>query len=1192
MSVDSFLDLLAQRLLVSDQALGMLRDRIARANTPVSDAAAAQFLIQEGLLTQPQAIELLGHAPDAEPRGLEALLLGDDSTENSPGQSAAEDEGDFQDDSSIFSPLFKGKQAADSTPAKKPSAEADDEVRLVPIDAPARSASKPKPSLLSGVPPQRAKGPIQDPPISKDNVNVDARGAAVNPSAVESRKGRSGAKREPARSNEDDVSEGSVSALRRLEEKGREKKRRRKNEWDSPLLLAGGGALALLVMCALLVAWMLNWESGDVLLQSARTARDEGSYTVAIDSYQRYLERFQRHSERSLARIELALVRLRQATEGGNFPVALKLAQSELPGIEDEEKFSEAQFELAALLPQIARGLAAQAEAADDPDEAGKSVELANAALILCGNTLYLPKSLRDETELNEIQRTLDLVHRRQESRQELQKTIQAMDAAIAAGDTRASFEQYKQLVDKYPELNAEPDLSEMVVKTSAAERAGIRFVVDKQQSETTESPVPWTAALTIARRRLPGAATGLGAAACVRVDGAVYGLDASTGKVLWRRFVGFDEAAPPLSIGTDVLVIDATEHQLLRLEARTGKLRWRLKFDQPISAPLVVDQRTYVVEKSGRLYVVDTNSGTQEGYLQFAQPLLVAPAVDRTGKWLFVIGEHSSIYTISLPDFACQGVYYLGHSSGSVRVSPAHMRDRLAVLENDGVETCQLHLLALDENRAVSGSVTVRRLTGLAAAPPLVDGRRLAVVTDRGKIEVYELGTGEGDAALIPLATREPTSQEPRVRYVVFAGGFFWVGDTQLTKYGVVPTNNRLPVEDIDENYAGATFDHPFQLIGTTLVHVRRPANRAGAAVAAMNTESGRVLWETDLAVPPATAPIADETTRALTVANANGFVFHVGPEQLRAGVQDEALKASATPARPPLLTGAVDLGSGRAVFTAAPSSNELLLYDSAQRPASLRWIKLPSRLACAVTPFASGFLAPLEIGQVFYLDLDTGQPLAMPFQPRLQARTTLAYQPAAEVSRENRQFVITDGREQIFLVGQFDQPQPRLLAIAEAKVGPYPIISPIVVMGDAAWAVSEGNLLVRYRLPSLENAGETELRAQIVSGPIAFGQQLLLVSADERLIAVGAGGEVDWEVPLEFGDLAGPPLVKDDGIYLAYRRGVLERRSATDGLPQGQIDVRQPLGTGPIVFMDRVVLTAHDGTLLVVDPPQRTRQ
>ena len=62
---------------------------------------------------------------------------------------------------------------------------------------------------------------------------------------------------------------------------------------------------------------------------------------------------------------------------------------------------------------------------------------------------------------------------------------------------------------------------------------------------------------------------------------GSVFALDASTGDVLWRRFVGYETTLLPQPIalnqpGADALAVDQRQQQIMRLEARTGKLIWR----------------------------------------------------------------------------------------------------------------------------------------------------------------------------------------------------------------------------------------------------------------------------------------------------------------------------------------------------------------------------------------------------------------------------------------------------------------------------------------------------------------------------------------------------------------------------------------------------------------------------------------
>jgi outer membrane protein assembly factor BamB len=467
-----------------------------------------------------------------------------------------------------------------------------------------------------------------------------------------------------------------------------------------------------------------------------------------------------------------------------------------------------------------------------------------------------------------------------------------------------------------------------------------------------------------------------------------------------------------------------------------------------------------------------------------------------------------------------------------------------------------------------------------------LVEGRRLIVITDRGQFDVFEVGAGKGGDSLTQLASREATDRQPVMRYVTVADGNIWVGDSKLAKFAILPTGDRLPAQAIENDFPGSAFDHPLQLSSQSLIHVRRPKGRAGAVVAATDVARGRTLWETDLAVPPAAAPVVEASGKALAVANANGYVFRFDESAIRSRVQDEPLTARSMPSRVAPLTGGVDLGQGKAAFFTT-ESDQILLYDPAQgSDGGAQWVRLQGPLACAVTPFADGLLAPLAIGQVFYVSPPDGRSLAAPFQPTLQPRSTVAYRPAAAVA-DSRQFVISDGDEKVYLVGLNEKSQPHLDTLAEAKVSPYRVVSPMAVVGSLAIAATEGGHLVRFRLPTLEAAGEIDLPGDVVWGPYPADDMVLLATADEKLVAINKQADIAWTVPIEHGDLAGRPLLANGAILLAYRKGILERRNLTDGALTGQRNVEQPLAAGPVAFLGRFVLAAHDGTLLVVDQP-----
>ncbi len=993
---------------------------------------------------------------------------------------------------------------------------------------------------------------------------------------------------------EDEVSAGGpppipkrASRKKTGKRQSRQKPARRKNEWDSPLLLFGGGGLILLVLCGIVTWYLLFRDTGDDQLGLARTAMSDGSYSQAISHYERFLERFSGHPEQSPASVELAMARLRRATEGrSDYKLAFDVANEQITAVQNEPSFDSAHDELATLLPRIASGLAAKAETEPDPAAAGVLVELSNQALQFCVNPKLIPKKLRDDAELQEIRETLARVARRQESLAAAEATVKAMQEAIDSGDTAAAYEAHKLLVKQHPERQTHKKLQEMVHQTSLAEQNDIAFIAAKPPTpaKTTEPPSPIVAELALAQRRDRGEvqATGI---ICFHADGALYGLEVSTGALSWRRFTGFDPHPYVIDVGEDVITRDASTNDLLRLDRATGKLQWRQPFDKPFAKPLLLGDKAFVASESGRLFIVELATGTISGYLQFAQSLHVPPVADGAGHRLYLVGDHSSVYSISLDDLSCTGVYYLGHSPGSIRVAPVVALNKLAVFENRGVESSQFHLLAIGENGGVTKSLNNNRLTGLVLTQPLVSGRRMIVLTDRGQMNAYELGPQQDASALSQVATRAPSSDRSVIGFPLLTDRFVWVADTQLTKYAIQPTDNRLPVRDIAKNYRGAVFDHPLQARDGTLFHLRRPKGRAGIAAAAMDIATGRTLWETDLAIPPAGAPIVDPTNQTITTANTNGAVFVLDQQAIGQGVEDQPVKIVNTPARPPQLSSAIDLGAGRVVFGTAGETPWLVAYDPA-RPAA-RWVKMDGPQATSPARLGSGFVVPLEIGQVLYCDPARNNREVAAFQPRLEPRRTIAWLPVGIPEDATEQCVLCDGTEMIYQLQLTDGAQPTLEAVQSAPIGAMPLSTRIAVTDNHAWIGTNDRRLAAFELSALKIAREITLSGNITWGPYAMADHLLLATSDNQLVCLTTDSEVKWKVPLHDGELAGPPLGTDRTLLLSLKKGTIQAMDLATGGLLGERDLGQPLTTGLVPFGKRYLVAAHDGTLLEVEHP-----
>ena len=97
----------------------------------------------------------------------------------------------------------------------------------------------------------------------------------------------------------------------------------------------------------------------------------------------------------------------------------------------------------------------------------------------------------------------------------------------------------------------------------------------------------------------------------------------------------------------------------------------------------------------------------------------------------------------------------------------------------------------------------------------------------------------------------------------------------------------------------------------------------------------------------------------------------------------------------------------------------------------------------------------------------------------------------------------------KKVYLVALVDQPQPHLEPVKDGDAGPRPITTPIVVLGDTALAVAGDSRLVRFKLPSFESAGESNLPAPLEWGPYPANDVALLATSDQKLLALTAAAK-----------------------------------------------------------------------------------
>ncbi|MEM9185500.1 MAG: PQQ-binding-like beta-propeller repeat protein [Planctomycetota bacterium] len=969
------------------------------------------------------------------------------------------------------------------------------------------------------------------------------------------------------------------------------KKKKGADEFDTPLMLLGGGGLVIGLLLIGGILYLLFAESGDEALADARKAYNAGSYATAVAGYERFVEKFSGHEGRSEARVTLGVARILNLPESSP-ENRLKKAKDEIPLIEDEEEFYSVREDLASLLPSIAKDLSEKADAGLELAEIDEYVGLTKEALALCSNTNYVPTSLRDEQEFGEIDEVLARIELRQVALKALAETIDAMKAGVASGDTRTAYASHAAFVKAHPEKASDEGLVAAVAETSKAEQLGVRYVEDRSPGLTAEAETAVTAQVAMADRRRKGAAPASGVTV-VRFQGNAYAVDRRDGSLRWRRPLGTSlNQLEPVLLGDDCLMVDSSRQEIVRVNAATGALVWRAPIEDDASQPLVLGDRVLAAGKSGRLHVIDAARGDRLGYVQFAQRLRAAPVAAPGGGRLYLVGDHSSVYTLDAEDMSCLGVYYLGHAKGTVVTPPVLVLGRLLVLENDGATTASLHALGVDGEGVVTKELAADdeasvRLNGLVTREPEVFGKRFAVTTESGNIGVYEASQDEGVAAVTLLATRESRRRLRSTPYTAVMDQQLWVAGAGLARYSIQPSGNRLPVRDVAEPFRGDTFVHPLRVQEGVVIHVRRRRGRAGVTIAASDAKTGAVYWETDVAAPAAGPPVALAGGSSFLCTLASGRVFVVDAEALQSGVSERLASPSAKRgggSRGVVLDAGAESG-GAAVYPSR-QSGDAVGVDAATQP---RLMQLPGALNGQPIRFAGGWLAGLASGQVACFDGLTGDAVAAPFQPELAPRQTIKWsEPAlAEVDGEPVG-VITDGRANLYALRLLPRPAPHLAPLSVVELEQQTYASRVAVAGGKVAVATSDDRLNIYELEGLSLSGEYELAAPVVWGPYHSEGVFLLATADDALLAIdpSRSDQPVWTESGEGAGLAGPPAV-DSGVALfARREGVFERRRLTDGTLVDRAPIGQSIAS-PLTAVDgRLLVASRDGALLFVQP------
>ena len=843
-------------------------------------------------------------------------------------------------------------------------------------------------------------------------------------------------------------------------------------------------------------------------------------------------------------------------------------------------------------------------------------MEAAQQARKLVDNSEYLPTSLRkrQQARLDAIEADAQLVVREIERDQQLQTSLAQIQAATGEGQIAQAYDVRQQLLERYPQLASDDRLQQAVRGISQKEQELVREIPPAVAAVSQEHPSPNSARLSMAdcRTILPTSSQD-GHVIYYLLDGAAYGLEAGTGRPLWRRFVGHQSSSQPVALsgqpGADALVVDQQRQELLRIDAHTGRLVWRLSLGETAVAPVVVQERIILATRTGRLLQIDAGSGKPAAAVQLPQPVDVAPGNDPRAGVLYQLGSHSTLFAISATSLQCSGTFYLGHDPGSITAPPVVTMSHVFVAENKSSDYCLLHVLAADENGLAERTSPIR-LAGQVHTPLVLSERRVLVATDRGAIHVYEVDPAGGQNSVREIASVPATARQAVSQYLCADRGRVWAADRRLVMYQLHVARGELAQQwskdEGDEALA------PLLQQGDLVFHARRPRGASGVSVAAIRVPSdegpgqdAQRVWQTELAVPLAGDVIPDAQHSRASAVTSRGAVFHIDDAALQRGNIDQPAQRAETGAQTLSFGHGTALPEGRWAYASVPDSRRLLVFDPHGDSSLLHLRDVPFSVDGDILPpiaLGGALLYPTQAGPVFLVDWTKAAMDLLPFQPRLVPGSRIDWQRPTAVDEQTREFVIADATGALYRVGLKAEPRPNLSPLAQSDLDAE-VVAPLATIGPTGYVVlsrDDRQILAAFRVSDLSPGEQWPLEGRVTWGPERVADVVLTATDAEGLICVQADSQRRWTAPLDHGPLAGKPLYIDDCFVLASVTGAVWRIEAASGqlVPWGAaaegraptkfLELGEPLGAGPIAWGRRLLVAGRDGTVHVTDLPK----
>ncbi len=997
-----------------------------------------------------------------------------------------------------------------------------------------------------------------------------------------------------------DDQSGALSPRRRKVNSPKKVEGPEKSVWDSFKIYGIASIIMVLVFLGGTLYFVLNKGGADEFISAANNQYDQRSHAAAQASYEAFLSKYgESNPHSSIARTRAAMCKLYLASQFTNPVQVIDESERILPQIEAEVGLDEERNNLAALLVDIADNIAKAAGDAKTTEDKQRLLKELDRQIKLTENPTYVTSATRQSlsSRLLTVVETRARVQRDINRNLRLDESVLSMDADLKEQKTKAAYDTRMQLLREFPELRIDKRIVELVKSASVIQQKLVKPATDLPT--VSKEALATDSIKKIVLTSLTGeAAPSLNdEVVYIRVHGSILAFNAASGKLQWRRYVGYgqDHAPVPVNPGgqAGVLLSDSQSLEVQNTESKDGAIRWRTKIGESFSQPIASEGVIYVSTQSGRLIAIEADTGQPRWASLLPQPLEESPGTnERPGK-LYITGDHSNLYVIDKKSGNCGESFYIGHAKGTVSVPPISLQGENAghvfVFENAGVNYTLMHVLKCDKQ---GGELKVTqppfRLDGNVTVPPvLVLGRRMIVITDLGQVAVYDIEqTAKVEEQVSKVAEQVASYDAPTSTQMAVGKNQMWVTGSRIRRFELQVSTGRVVPGWL--NHEGDAFiGSPF-LVGGTLIHARVLRGSTGVRVTACNPENGTAFWQTDVGVP-----------LAMLVMKKDGKGFHAITSQATLFELDgRAISEGATtgPIENPGGSGVAKrfekplrIDDQRAVLLNQESGGQICVYDPTREREKLRLITLalPAGSFCKDGIIAGdGLMLPLDTGRIMLLDWQTGSSLGSPFQPASEPGKTVLWTQAVSLTSDPSQVVIGDDRKKLWRVRVAEQ----VRELGSVDLG-EPLLGSIAVINDTIVASVAGpaaDFIVCFDGTSLAESARTLLDGRIAWGPFSVGKSVVVQTNDGLLRGFDAAGKPMMQpLPLPPGQLVPGVKIIGDKLIVAGKSGWLVAVEVSSGKLVGKTDLGQPLSGLPIEAGKRFLVPGAEGVVYISDIP-----